>query len=120
MYFCLSLNLTYQVINRIKQSEFAKHVLTLVSGSSVAMLIPFAAEPVLSRMFTPAEFGIFEIYAALIVMIGSIATARYEMAIVLPREDHSAVNLLGLSVGIVTAVTIITFFIILLMWVLLK
>ena len=101
------------MINRIKQSEFAKHVLTLVSGSSVAMLIPFAAEPVLSRMFTPAEFGIFEIYAALIVMIGSIATARYEMAIVLPREDHSAVNLLGLSVGIVTAVTIITFFIIL-------
>ena len=99
------------MIDKIKNSEFAKHVLTLVSGSSVAMLIPFAAEPVLSRMFTPAEFGIFEIYAALVVMIGSVATARYEMAIVLPREDHNAVNLLGLSLGIVTIVSIITFFV---------
>ncbi len=99
------------MLDKIKKSEFAKHVLTLVSGSSVAMLIPFAAEPVLSRMFTPAEFGIFEIYAALVVMIGSVATARYEMAIVLPREDHNAVNLLGLSLGIVTIVSVITFFI---------
>jgi O-antigen/teichoic acid export membrane protein len=113
MYFCHSLNLTYQVIDKIKKSEFAKHVLTLVSGSSVAMLIPFAAEPVLSRMFTPAEFGIFEIYAALVVMIGSVATARYEMAIVLPGEEDKAVNLLGLSLAIVTAVSTVTYFIIL-------
>ncbi len=109
------MNLNFQVINRIKQSEFLQHVLTLVSGSSIAMLIPFAAEPVLSRMFTPAEFGIFEIYAALIVMIGSVATARYEMAIVLPAEDHNAVNLLSLSLGIVLAISILTY-LVLLFW----
>ncbi len=101
------------MLKKINNSEFLKHVLTLVSGSSVAMLIPFAAEPVLSRMFTPAEFGIFEFYAAIVVMIGSLSTARYEMAIVLPQNRDSAVNLLGLSLGIVTLVSIITYLIIL-------
>ena len=97
------------MLEKIKNSEFAKHVLTLVSGSSIALLIPFAAEPVLSRMFTPAEFGIFEIYAALVVMIGTVATARYEMAIVLPKTVNNAVNLLSLSLIIVTSFSILTY-----------
>ncbi len=97
------------MLESLKKSEFAKHVLTLVSGSSIALLIPFAAEPVLSRMFTPAEFGIFEIYAAFVVMIGSVATARYEMAIVLPTENDKAINIFGLSLGIVTIVSALTY-----------
>ena len=93
------------MLEKIKKSEFTKHVL--------ALIIPFAAEPVLSRMFTPAEFGIFEIYAAIVVMIGSLATARYEMAIILPRNEDRAINLLGLSLGIVTVVTVLVYLIIL-------
>ncbi|MBN2175414.1 MAG: oligosaccharide flippase family protein [Bacteroidales bacterium] len=84
-----------------RQSEFTKSVVTLASGSSIAQLIPFAAEPILSRLFTPAEFGIFEIYAAVVLMLGAIASARYEMAIVLPKLENKATNLLGLSVVIV-------------------
>ncbi len=91
------------MLEKLKKSEFSKNVLTLITGSSIAQLIPFAAEPILSRIFTPAEFGIFEIYAAIVIMTGSVATARYEMAIILPRLENKAVNILGLSVFIVVA-----------------
>jgi O-antigen/teichoic acid export membrane protein len=81
----------------LQKSEFVKNVVTLVSGSFIAQLIPFAAEPILSRIYTPAEFGVFELFSAVIMILGSIATARYEMAIVLPKLENKAVNLLGLS-----------------------
>jgi O-antigen/teichoic acid export membrane protein len=89
------------VLRNYKQSEFTKSVVTLASGSSIAQLIPFAAEPILSRLFTPAEFGVFEIYAAVVLMLGAIASARYEMAIILPKLENKATNLLGLSAAIV-------------------
>jgi len=94
------------VLEKIQKSEFAKNVLTLVSGSSIAQLIPFAVEPVLSRMFTPAEFGVFEFYTAIIVIIGSISTARYEMAIILPKYNNDAINILGISLISVVIVTL--------------
>lgn len=92
---------------KYKQSEFKKSVITLVLGSSIAQIIPFAAEPILSRLFTPAEFGIFEIYAAIVIMLGAIANARYEMAIILPKPENKATNLLGLSVVIVIAFSLL-------------
>jgi O-antigen/teichoic acid export membrane protein len=84
----------------LQKSEFVKNVITLVSGSFIAQVIPFAAEPILSRIYTPSEFGVFELFSSVIMILGSIATARYEMAIVLPKLENKAVNLLGLSLMI--------------------
>lgn len=84
----------------LQNSEFVKNVVKLVSGSLIAQLIPFAAEPILSRIYSPSEFGVFELYSSIIMILGSIATARYEMAIILPRLENKAINLLGLSLVI--------------------
>jgi O-antigen/teichoic acid export membrane protein len=82
---------------KLQKSEFVRNVITLVSGSFIAQLIPFAAEPILSRIYTPTEFGVFELFSSIIMIFGSVATARYEMAIILPKLENKAVNLLGLS-----------------------
>jgi len=93
----------------LQKSEFLKNVITLVSGSFIAQLIPFAAEPILSRIYTPAEFGVFELFSSIIMILGSVATARYEMAIVLPKLENKAVNLLGLSIVITLLFSLIVF-----------
>ncbi len=98
----------------LNKSEFTRNVFILATGSSIAQIIPFAAEPILSRIFTPAEFGTFEIYAAIVIILGSVATARYEMAIILPKLENKAVNVLGLSLFIVTSFSIFLFVILLL------
>lgn len=95
------------VLGYLQRSEFTKNILILASGSTVAQLIPLLAEPVLSRIFTPAEFGVFEVYVALVMMLGVIATARYEMAIVLPRTMNKAINLLALSLTVVVLFTLL-------------
>ena len=91
------------MLDFFQRSEFSKNVFILVSGSSIAQLIPLLAEPIVSRIFLPEEFGVYEIYIAIVMMLGVIATARYEMAIVLPRTENKAVNVLGLSLVAVLA-----------------
>jgi O-antigen/teichoic acid export membrane protein len=93
----------------LKKSEFTKNVFILATGSSIAQFIPFVFEPFLSRIFTPAEFGVFEIYAAIVIILGSIASARYELAILLPKLENKAVNVLGLSLFIVIAFSLLIF-----------
>lgn len=88
------------MINKIRASEFNRHVAAILSGSTLAQLIPLISEPILVRFFTPVEFGILALFLAVATIFSSVATARYEMAIVLPKRDELAINLLFLSLFI--------------------
>ena len=94
------------MINKIRESEFNRHVAAILSGSSLAQLIPLASEYVLVRFFSPVEFGILALFMAVATFFSSIATARYEMAIVLPKRDDIAINILSLSLFITVIMSI--------------
>ncbi len=85
------------MLKKIRGSEFNRHVLAILSGSTLAQLIPLISEPFLVRFFTPTEFGILALFLAVATLFSSVATARYEMAIVLPKKDNIAINILALS-----------------------
>ena len=87
---------------------FARSVLTLMTGTTLATLIPVAVSPVLSRLYPPAEFGLFALYTGVAGLLSVAAAGRYELAIVLPSEDDAAYDLLGLSLLIVGCVTAVT------------
>lgn len=90
------------------KSDFYKSVLTILSGSTLAQLIPLFTEPILVRLFTPLEFGILALFLSVATIFSSVATARYEMAIVLPKTDKSAINLLFLSLLIALFISVIS------------
>lgn len=90
------------------KSDFYKSVLTILSGSTLAQLIPLITEPILVRLFTPLEFGILALFLAVATIFSSIATARYEMAIVLPKSDKSAINILFLSLLIAVFMSLLS------------
>ncbi|MCD4704788.1 oligosaccharide flippase family protein [bacterium] len=93
---------------KIFKSDFSKGVLTLVSGTALAQLIPFLIMPLLSRLYTPDDFGVFGLFMAISSLIAVIATGRYELAIVLPKRNKDAVNLLFVSILISVFISIIT------------
>ena len=82
----------------LPKSEFARNAFTLITGTSVAQAIPFAVAPILTRLYTPEEFGTFGLYLALFSTLATIQTLRYSMAIILPRKDVDAASLVILSV----------------------
>ena len=98
-----------RIINKFKsKSEFTKNVLTLMTGTTIAQAIPIAISPILTRIYTPEDFGVFALYIAIVSFIAIIVTARYELAIVLPKDDADAINVLFLSLVIMFIIVFFT------------
>ena len=74
-------------------SEFRKNVLTLFSGTTIAQAFPIILQPLLRRIYSPEDFGLFAIYMSLVGILAVIASLKYEMAIVLPKDDKESVQL---------------------------
>ena len=79
------------------KSEYVRNVLTLMSGTTIAQAIPVAVTPILTRIYSPAEFGLFAVYMALISIGAMIATGRLEMAVLIARKDSEALQLAVIS-----------------------
>ncbi|PLS17795.1 hypothetical protein CVD28_08830 [Bacillus sp. M6-12] len=89
-----------KIVNRFKVGSFGKNVLILMTGTTVAQAIPLAISPILTRIYSPEEFGFFALYMAIVSILAIIATARYELAIVIPKSDKEAFNVTFLSLFI--------------------
>mgnify|MGYP000355520500 CR=1 FL=1 len=101
------------MLNDLKpKSEFSRNVLTLMTGAVIAQAIPIAISPILTGIYSPEDFGLFALYIS-IASIGSlVATGRYELAIMLPKKDEDAINIVALSVVISFFVSFLTFLIV--------
>jgi O-antigen/teichoic acid export membrane protein len=85
-------------LQRFGRSGFVRHIVTLATGAALAQVIPLLVQPVLTRLYTPHAFGVLSLYVALMSNLAVLATARYELAIVLPAEGKRASNLMALSI----------------------
>ena len=101
---------------RIKnRSEFEKNVVKLISGTAVAQIISVLISPILTRLYTPEEFGIFTIIVSIYAMLALITGGRYEVAILLPKKKSDASNLMILALTINLAFSVLTLLVILLL-----
>jgi O-antigen/teichoic acid export membrane protein len=69
-----------------------------MTGTAFAQLLFIVFSPVLTRLFTPVEFGIYAVFMNILSPLSIISTGRYEQAIVLPEKDEDAVNIFTLGV----------------------
>lgn len=86
------------MLNKLKpKSEFSKNVLTLMTGTTIAQAIPIAISPILTRLYTPEDFGVVALFVAITTIVGSLSTGSYELAIILPKKDEEAINIFALG-----------------------
>jgi O-antigen/teichoic acid export membrane protein len=77
-----------------------------MAGSAGGQVLALAAVPLLSRLYSPDDFGVFTVISALVASIGTVAAFRFELAVPLPereRDAHALVTL-GLAAAFITAV----------------
>ncbi len=97
------------MINKLKpKSEFTRNVLTLMIGTTIAQAIPIAISPILTRLYTPEDFGVLALFTSITSILGTIATGRYELAIMLPKKDEDAINIFALGFIINVAISLLT------------
>jgi O-antigen/teichoic acid export membrane protein len=76
---------------------FGRGVATLVTGTGVAQVIVIATSPILTRLYSPADFGVYAVAVSLLSLTLTVSSLRYDIAIPLPESDVTAANLLALS-----------------------
>ena len=92
--------------------SFWANVSVLLTGTSLAQALPIAITPILTRLYTPSDFGVFGIYLSALVILGTIATGKFELAIMLPEKDEAAETIFVLGFVICTIFSIICLIII--------
>ncbi len=85
-----------------------RQVLTLLGGAGLAQAIALAASPLLTRLYAPEHFGVFALFASLVTLIATVATGRYELAVILPAGDGEAWQVVKLALLIALPVTALT------------
>jgi O-antigen/teichoic acid export membrane protein len=84
-------------ISSISGSEFTKNTFILVIGTVIAQCIPLILHPFLRRIYSPEDFGAMAVYLNIFSMLTIVSSLRYEAAIVLPKHNNEAANILSLS-----------------------
>lgn len=98
--------------SRFFQNRIVRNVVTLISGTAVAQLILIAFQLVLRRLYSPEVYGTFEVYLSIVSILAILSTLRYELAIVLPKDDETADNLVMGGIGISFCINFLLLFII--------
>jgi O-antigen/teichoic acid export membrane protein len=95
------------VLGRLKKASFLKNVFVVMTGSAIGQAVGFALSPVISRLFTPADFGVFGSFGAVTGVFAAIATLDYSLAVMLPRQREEAGQVFVLSCLATLAVTLL-------------
>ena len=75
-------------------SSFGRHALKMASGTVFAQLIPILGAPILTRLYTPKQFGAAAVFVGFCTVASVVTSGRYELAIVLPRKQRDAFGVL--------------------------
>lgn len=82
----------------LPQNQFVRAVSILAGGTLTAQLLTIGATPILSRLYTPADFGLVALFVAISGILGTALTLRYETAILLPKQEDESVAVVLLCV----------------------
>lgn len=102
------------MINKlILKSEFSRNIVILMSGNIIAQALPLSVMPILTRIYTPEDFGVLALFVSITLVFGTISSARYELAIMSPEDDDDAICIASLSLIISTIFSLFLLLIIL-------
>ena len=74
-----------------------RDVLSLARGTVLAQLVFVFATPVLTRIYSAAELGLFGVLTAVVLIAAPLAGMSYGLALPLPRRDEVAIQLVRLG-----------------------
>lgn len=96
------------IVEKLRGHTLITNILTLLSGTVLAQVVTMLVAVVTARLFTPEAFGQFAIYGSITAIAITIASLRFDMTIMLPKDDDSARMLAKLATrsNVVVAVTV--------------
>lgn len=83
------------------------NMLKMFSGSAMSQLSWMLSMMVLTRYYAPEDFALYQMFVTLVGVCTIFSTAKYEMAIIVPRYRWQSMQLLGVCMSLAVIVAIV-------------
>jgi len=80
-----------------RKRGFLRSVLLIAGATSAGQGLSLIASPLITRLFSPAEFGVLGFYTSALNIGGAVSMLKYEVAVPLPETDAEAAHVFALS-----------------------
>ncbi len=77
-------------------NSYFKNFTKLFSGNLVGQLLPFIFAPFIARIYSPADMAVQETFLSVVSLIGIVSMGRFEIAVVLEKNEDRLKVLLKL------------------------
>lgn len=94
---------------KLKSNLFLQNIAVVSGGNIAVTLVGIIAAPVITRLYTPEDFGIFSVFTSVVAIAGSLTTMRYAITIPLPKEEKLADNIIKLCLLITFSLSLLWF-----------
>jgi O-antigen/teichoic acid export membrane protein len=89
-------------------SKFISNTITLFSATLLGQIFGIIASPILSRLYSPADFGVYQLFFSILSLITIVACLSYNNAINLPKKDEDAANIVVLCLLLIVVTSCIS------------
>lgn len=95
------------ILNKLR-GNFTKNIVLLTSGTALSQILNMFFSPMITRLYTPDEYGVLSIYIAVLSTLSFIGTLNYDMGIPIAEDDEKAINLLVISIiALISSLTLL-------------
>ena len=91
-------------------SVFLKNILSVFTAATITQFIPIVTAPILTRIYTPNDYGVLGILMSITSLFSVFSTMGYSNAIIIAKTDEETNKVVGLclkSVLVVSSVSLI-------------
>ncbi len=112
------------MINRIKAkiidlfqkvknpSVFLRNIISVFTASTITQFIPLITAPILTRIYTPSDYGILGMLMSITGLFGVFSTMGYSNAIIIAETEEETNKVVGLCLKNLLLITILSLLVI--------
>lgn len=97
-----------KLFDKVRQSEYLRHIGILTSGVVIAQAITIGTAPVLTRVYDPKDYDVLGIYMMITGIIGALVTLQYQNVIITTNDEEEAKASLFLCIALTGIFTLVT------------
>ena len=90
------------------RSVGVKNFTKLLSANIIAQIIGLVVYPILTRIYSPEDFGLLNLFLSISGILVILSTAEYYNAIVLPKEEKKAISIVQVCLLLLILITLLT------------
>lgn len=107
--FVYKIKLTFN--KTISKSDLRRSVFILGGGTLLAQIIGVILGPIITRLYSPSDFGVLALFSSILSIAVVTASLRYEFAYPIEKEESSAANIFAICILLLIVNSIIFSFV---------